>query len=175
MVRGGIAMLRKKILIALMLSMLMCIEAYGQETNYIASWRYNEANEVEYYMKEIVFVSKFTKQEKLMLIFDNFFNRCDNNEISFVPKGTKLKNVKLYDGHLDVDVSEHIKAYGGGTAWEQALMEGLLLTAFVIDDVTDVTLYIEGQVEYLPEGTMLSKYRKEDYIWTESAEERIIN
>jgi spore germination protein GerM len=153
----------------------MSIQVYGQETNYICAWEYNRQNYIEYYMKEIIFVSEFTKQEKLMLIFDNFFNRCDNDEVNFVPKDTRLMDVKLYDGHLEVYVSEAIKNYGGGTEWELALVNGLLITAFAIDDVADVTLYINGKIQCLPEGTRLDRYRKEDYNWKESMEEIMRN
>lgn len=164
----------KKILIIIALSGLMCIKVYGEETNYIGSWRYDEGNNIEYYMKEIIFVSQFTVQEKRMLIFDNFFNRCDN-EVNFVPEDTELLDVKLYDGHLELYVSEAICDYGGGTAWEIALVDGILSTAFTLDDVEDVTLYIDGTVECLPEGTILDRYRKDDYICRELMEEVMTN
>lgn len=175
MVKGGDVMFRRKILITIIVSILMSIEVYGQQTNYIGSWRYDKDNNVEYYMKEIIFVSEFTQQEKLMLIFDNFFKRCDNNEVNFVPKGTELLDIKLSEGHLEIYVDNDIKDYGGGSAWELALVDGLLMTAFTIEDVQEVTLYIDGIVDELPEGIRLDHYRKEDFIWKESMEEITIN
>lgn len=154
----------KKIVIILIVSCMLSMEICAAEKGYIGSWLLDKDYSVKYIMEEISFISDFSEEEKATIIFDNFFNRCDNN-MNFIPKGTKLIDIILKDGHLKIYVSPEIKLYGGGTAWETSLVKGILNTGFSLNGVNDITLYIDGKIDFLPEGIMLNKFKKEDYIW----------
>lgn len=160
-------MLWRKIIITIVLIFIFSIDIYGKETGYICLWTYDENNNLNYEMEEIMLEEDISQEEKATFLFDKFFNRCNNNIVNFVPENTKLIDVKLNEGHLNLYVSSEIKSYGGGSAWEAALVEGILRTGFTMPEVDDLTLYIGGQIDFLPEGIMLDSYRKEDFIWNE--------
>lgn len=160
-------MFLRKIVITIILIFILCTDIYGGEIGYICSWVYDEDNNLSYEMEEVTFENNISQEEKAMFLFDKFFNRCDNNIVNFVPENTKLVDIKLNERHLSIYVSSEIKSYGGGSAWEAALVEGILRTGFAITEVDELTLYIGGQIDFLPEGIMLNNYRKEDFIWNE--------
>jgi len=154
-------MLRKIILILVFL-WLSTIDVHGKE--YICSWYYDENNNIQYTMEEIDVNENLNVEQKVVVIFDKFFNRCDNSNINLIPEGTEFIAAKLNQNHLDLYVSSEIKSYGGGSAWELALVKAILDTAFNIDEVDTLTLYIDGKIDFLPEGTIIDNYRKEDYL-----------
>ncbi len=153
-------MLRKIIFIMLFL-WLSAIDVHGKE--YICSWYYDDNYNIQYTMEEIEVDEDLSIEQKVVLIFDKFFNRCNNN-ISLIPESTKFIDAKLTQNHLDLYVSSEIKSYGGGSAWELALVKAILDTAFNIDEVESVTLYIGGKIDFLPEGIIIDNYRRDDYL-----------
>lgn len=153
-------MLRKIIFIILFL-WLSAIDVHGEE--YICSWYYDDNYNIQYTMEEIEVDEDLSIEQKVVLIFDKFFNRCNNN-ISLIPESTRFIDAKLTQNHLDLYVSSEIKSYGGGSAWELALVKAILDTAFNIDEVESLTLYIGGKIDFLPEGIIIDNYRKDDYL-----------
>lgn len=156
-------MLRKIIFILIFL-WLSAINVYSATKGYISSWYYDEDNNIQYIMEDIELAENISVDEKIILIFDKFFNRCDNNSVNLIPEGTKFIDAKLNEGHLNLYVSPEIKDYGGGSAWELSLVKAMLDTAFAIDEVESITLYIGGKIDFLPEGIKIDNYRKEDYL-----------
>ncbi len=155
-------MLCKKLVVIMLVLNLFSFKAYGSE---VYHWFYDENNNIQYKTAEIIFTENISAEEKALFLFDNFFTICNNEEVNFIPEGTELIDVKLKDGNLNLYMSSEIKSYGGGSEWEINLVGAILCTAFSLKEVKNVTLYIGGQIDYLPEGIMLDKYRREDFSW----------
>ena len=76
---------------------------------------------------------------------------------------TKILGVQWNGQELIVDVSEEITSYGGGNAMEYAIVSEILNDVFSIPEVEKFTLLIEGEEEYLPEGTQILNYGRDEY------------
>jgi germination protein M len=73
---------------------------------------------------------------------------------------TKIRAIKLdqESGQLNLDLSEDVIGYGGGSTAEMMLINSLLITLTGIEGVERVQLLIEGEnVGSLPEGTDVSE------------------
>lgn len=82
----------------------------------------------------------------------------------FISSQTQVLGVQWDGNTLILDVSKDISSYGGGTAIEYEIMCQLLNTAFSIQEVECFTLLIEGEEEYLPEGTKILGYTRQRYL-----------
>ena len=76
---------------------------------------------------------------------------------------TKILSVQWEGEKLIVNVSKEISSYGGGNAMEYALVSEILNYVFSIPEVETFTLLIEGEEEYLPEGTQILNYSRDEY------------
>lgn len=108
--------------------------------------------------QEYTFCGNINTEERVFILISNLF---DNNyiDINYVPYGTMLLSVNLYDDELVVNVNENIKNYGGST-YEVGLIKQILYTIFQFDDIKTVTLLINGKLDYLGEGSIIYKYDK---------------
>lgn len=109
---------------------------------------------------EDVFVSEpidvyggFSSEHIAYMIYGNLFEHYGTDRFPFISEGTKLLSAKINNGHLMINASGQIADYGGGTAFEQALVNTILKNAEQIEGVTKISLLIEGKLEVLPEGT----------------------
>lgn len=140
----------KKIILGIIISFIFTTKIKAEE---IYFYEYDENGFLCENSKHIDFIGDFSSEEKIMIIFDNFFIRCNN----------ELIDIKLSDGELKIYVTSDIKSYGGGTAEELRLVKGILANAFYnTEEVKNVTLFIDGLVDFLPEGTMLNHYTREE-------------
>ncbi|HHX61179.1 MAG TPA: hypothetical protein GX707_10780 [Epulopiscium sp.] len=85
----------------------------------------------------------------------------DKNE--FISSQTKVLGVQWNGNELIVDVSKDIASYGGGNAMEYEVVSQILGCVFANPEVEVFTLLIEGKEGYLPEGTQILKYSRDDY------------
>ena len=75
-----------------------------------------------------------------------------------VPENVQVLDITFEDGLLTVDVSEDIVLYGGGSAFEMALVAQLTEIAGVVPGVDRLTLLIEGKEQPLAQGTKLVSF-----------------
>lgn len=153
----------RKILFVLILFWITAVDVYGNERANICYWQYDNDSNVKYVMKEIELENDMSVEQRVEFIFQKFFDRNDD-DVNFIPENTEFINADLNDGNLDLYVSSDIKSYGGGCAWEIALVNGILYTAFDIPEVQCVTLYMGGNIDFLPEGILIDGYRREDFL-----------
>lgn len=107
-----------------------------------------------YETEDFYLYGELTAQNKAEIIYSNLFSPYNSKRIC-IPEGTRLLAVDILDGMLLLDVSADILQYGGGSAYEQGLVSQIMLNASEIEGVETVTLLIEGERVYLPEGTEL--------------------
>ncbi len=81
----------------------------------------------------------------------------------FISSQTKVLGVQWNGNELILDVSKDIASYGGGNAMEYEVVSQLLDQVFANPEVEVFTLLIEGKEEYLPEGTQILNYSRDDY------------
>lgn len=110
-------------------------------------------------------------------LFEVLFGDTSKEEENLIPEGTRLIDFKFENGSLTLNFSEEIKNYGG-TLKEQWIVYKILSTGFSIEGVQSITVLIEGQKDYLPEGTMIDAYEKKEWLeermkseWNESTKE----
>lgn len=139
----------KKFILVFLIIFLIPQKVKAEE---IYFYEYDERGVLCEFSQHIDFIGDFTQEEKIMIIFDNFFSRWDN----------ELIGIELEQGSLKIYADESIKSYGGGSATEFKLVRGIISNAFNIEQVDNVTLYIDGVIDCLPEGIMLNQYKREE-------------
>ena len=103
--------------------------------------------------EDLFFTGEFTTRERAWVIF---YNLLCMGRSEFVPQGVELLGVTLVQGELVVNVSSHIKNYGG-TYNEEHLHAQLVLSGLGICGVDAVTLLIDGEPGVLPEGMTINQ------------------
>lgn len=81
-------------------------------------------------------------------IFEAFFN---DEKIICIPKNTDLINTKIVSDHLFINVTKDILNYSG-SYYENILLSQIAKTALSIDGINYVTILVEGELVYFPEG-----------------------
>lgn len=97
-------------------------------------------------------------QSRAFVVFSQIFDNVNEDKMLFVPGGVKILDVFFDVGqaHLTVNLSADISAYGG-TFFESKLVEKIFANVRGIGDVEFLTILIEGELRYLPEGTLIHK------------------
>lgn len=72
-----------------------------------------------------------------------------------MPSDVKVLGVSLWKKRLILNVSKDICSYGGGSAYEYALVSQIMKTALALEFVDSFELVIENGTLSLPEGTIL--------------------
>lgn len=103
-------------------------------------------------------------KEEVEELFKLLFGDTFKEEANLVPEGTEIIDFQFKDGAFILNLSKEIKNYGG-TLTEWWIVDRILFVGFSIPNVESITLLIEGQRDYLPEGTMIDSYEKE--VWLE--------
>jgi spore germination protein GerM len=93
----------------------------------------------------------------LTYLFDNI-----NDRYTFIPESVKVSNILYINGSLYVEVSSDMLNYGGNMR-ESAIVDQLLCTVFSFDEINDFTLEIEGEREFLVEGTIINGYTRDKW------------
>lgn len=108
--------------------------------------------------KEYDFNGEFTLDTKISLILEDFLN---DDDIIYIPDGTKIINTYLIMNDLIINFSSDIKNYGG-THYEINLLRQILYNVFQYDDIENVTFIVEDKFEILPEGSVVYRYTRDD-------------
>ena len=96
-------------------------------------------------------------------LFEDLLGNNFNVEESIIPKEVKIMDIRVENSSLYLNISKDIKNYGG-TLTEQWIVYQILDTGFAISGVENITVLIEGQEDYLPEGTIIKSYSKEEWL-----------
>ncbi|WP_058486565.1 GerMN domain-containing protein [Defluviitalea phaphyphila] len=115
--------------------------------------------------EQITYVNNYEMkkpEEKVGKELTSFFENTTDKE-NLIPENTKLINVTFQDGHLILNISKEIKNYGG-TLTEEWIIDKILSIGFSANDVNSITILIEGEKDYFPEGTIIDSYKKEDWL-----------
>lgn len=85
-------------------------------------------------------------------VFEQLFSK---QEAYCIPSDVKVLGVSLWKKRLILNVSKEICAYGGGSAYEYALVSQIMKTALALEFIDSFELVIENGTLSLPEGTIL--------------------
>ena len=102
---------------------------------------------------DLYFKGEFSVRERAWVIF---YNLLCMGRSKFVPHGVELLGVSLIQNELIINVSSHIKNYGG-LYNEKHLRALIVLTGLELSGVDAVTMLIDGEPGVLPEGGAISQ------------------
>lgn len=100
-----------------------------------------------YWDTEKVKVKSKNPEEIAFTIFENYFKTKNSNNVAVL-------DTNIIKGVLHLNVSKEISNYGGATN-EINLVNSLVRTAVEIKGIEELTLLIEGEEGYLPEGSII--------------------
>lgn len=123
---------------------------------------FSDSNFNDMTYKEYSFYGDFAAAEKEFVLLSNLFDN-DNDMIQCIPKGIELIYTETINDELIFNVSKEIKSFGGGCAYEICLIKQILHTVFQVDEINKVTMLIEGDLNYLPEGSIINGYSREQF------------
>ena len=128
------------------------VKATEIETIYYVTHDEETGEEVEQ-REEFEFYGQFSAEEKALVLFSNLFGNTEKYQIA--TENVKILNIAMVENCLHLNVSEDIRSYGGGNAYERLLRRKIVKTAIHIKNVDSITLLIDGVSTHLPEGTLI--------------------
>jgi len=106
------------------------------------------------------FCNSLKTKDKIYILLKNLFNNSESM-INYIPEKSKIINLSLENGELTINVDENVKNYGGGANFEIKFIEQILSNVFQFEEIKNVTLLINGKIDYLPEGSVIYKIVRE--------------
>ena len=137
----------KLLAIIILLIFIFPLRARAGERELIAHFETRNGISLLHY-EDLYFKGNFSISERAWVIF---YNLLCMGRSRFVPVGVELLGVSLIQNELVINVSSHIKNYGG-TYNEKHLRALIVLTGLELSGVDAVTLLIDGEPGVLPEG-----------------------
>jgi len=110
--------------------------------------------------EDLYFVGEFSQRERAWVVF---YNLLCMDKSAFVPSGVQLLGVFLVQQELVINVSSHIKNYGG-IYNEKHLRAQIVLTGLELSGIEAVTLLIDGEPAMLPEGLEINRVNEWDEL-----------
>ncbi len=98
--------------------------------------------------------------KKIFITLDKLFNI---HNVNYVPQNTKILNIEKIGKNIYINVSGEILSYGGGSTYEVGLVRQLLYNIFQFKEVDIVSIFIDNEKKYLPEGTLIDNYKRADF------------
>lgn len=144
-------MLMKKcaaIVLSIVFTFLLSVSAKGASVCF-----YDDLENTCYQEKQdaVSFAGTLTTEEKAFTLFSQLVSN-PNGERSFVPEGTELLWVCYGNGILLVNLSEEAENCAGNTN-QQYFVNQIVKTAYSLEEIKSIILYVEGEESHLPEGT----------------------
>ncbi len=99
--------------------------------------------------------------QKVFITLDKLFNNVQN--INYIPKNTKVLNVERIGKKIYINLSSETLSYGGGSSYEIGLIQQILYNVFQFSEIEYATIYINNQIKYFPEGSLIYDYPKSDF------------
>lgn len=149
----------KLLAIILLLIFIFPLKARANEHEWIVRFETSNGMSLLVY-EDLYFVGEFSLSERAWVIF---YNLLCMGRSEFVPPGVKLLGVSLVQNELIINVSPHIKNYGG-LYNEKHLRAQIILTGLELRGVDAVTLLIDGEPGVLPEGSEINRMNEWDEL-----------
>ncbi len=96
--------------------------------------------------------------KKIFITLDKLFNHIQN--INYIPQNTKVLNVERIEEKVYINLSGEILSYGGGSNYEIGLIRQLLLNIFQYDEIGVVSITVNDEKRYFPEGSLVYGYER---------------
>jgi len=96
--------------------------------------------------------------KKIYITLDKLFNCVQN--INYIPQNTKVLNVERIGKKVYINLSKEILSYGGGSNYEIGLIRQLLLNIFQYDEISIISITINDEKKYFPEGSLIYSYER---------------
>lgn len=98
--------------------------------------------------------------EKIYIIITDLFSENAN----YIPKGSKLISVEYVNNKLYLNFNNEIISYGGGSNYEIGLLRQILNNVFQFEEIKYLTIQIDNNLKYFPEGSFFHNYSRNDYL-----------
>lgn len=108
---------------------------------------------------EVMFGDGFLTEEKAFVLFDVLCGNRDELK-SFVPEGTTLLSVYRHKNKIMLNFSKEAEN-GGGSMNARLFVKQIVDTAYSIDEIRGIMVYVEGELSSLAEGIEFSVYDRE--------------
>jgi spore germination protein GerM len=144
------------VILALLIVLFFFIYAYTSEAKenpyfnlekrivYLCFWKLNDDFEIK---KIPIKVYDGTLEEVLESIIIKMLKGPSEGLYSFVPEGTRLKNLEIRDGILYLDFTEEFQDYGGGSYNVLHIREQIEKTIFQFPGIKNYCVTVEGKTE----------------------------
>lgn len=99
-------------------------------------------------------------QNRALIVFTEIFDNFNPDKMIYVPPGVRILNIIFceYTAHLTINLSTEILNYGG-THFEYRLVNKLLKNTVSIHGVSYLTILIDSQHQYFPEGMEIFNFQ----------------
>lgn len=125
-------------------AVLFYCQEEGEEYDYQEDW------------VEIELDENLTEEEKAGILFQELTEN-KGNRISFVPEGTGIIWVSLNDGKLLINFTKEAENSAGNYR-ERHFVKQIVKTAYSLEEISSIIIYVEGEESNLPEGIDFSVY-----------------
>ena len=104
----------------------------------------------------IIIPAWLSVENRALIIFSEIFDNHNPSKMIYAPPNVQILGISFHatDSHLILNLSPDILNYGG-THFEYKLIHKLLANAANITNVNYLTILIDGQRQYFPEGTLI--------------------
>lgn len=127
-------------------SVLFYRQEPGEDYEYEEEW-------VEINMEETL-----TEEEKASILFQELIKNT-KNRISFVPEGTEILWLCLEEGELVINFSQEALECAGNYRTRHFVKQ-IVKTAYSLEEISGIIVYVEGEKSELPEGIDFSVYNR---------------
>ena len=105
-------------------------------------------------------------EARAMLIFSEIFDNANSDKMIYAPRDVRILDVFFHReyAHLVLNLSSEVMNYGG-THFEWQFVRKLIANAASIREVGYLSVLVDGQRRYLPEGTKIHEIRVYDGLW----------
>lgn len=149
----------RTIFIVLLILYIVPRVVHAEEKGHIYFYKEVEnSEELEELKEEIYFESEFTMNEKARTLFDALVYN-EEEEITFVPEGTDVIWVNFCDGRLIINLNKDAENCGGNYN-QQLFVNQIVKTAYSLEEIRSIMLYIEGKESNLPEGVDFDSFKR---------------
>lgn len=107
-----------------------------------------------------IILKELLEEEKIRLLLETYIYNSNKRNL-YIPNNTKVLETKIINKDLFINFNENILNYGGSN-YEINLIRLILHTCFQFENIETVTFLIEGKFKFLPEGSLVFKYTRED-------------
>lgn len=139
-----------KLILPIIISLLFTTKVFGETHSYSYYDEDDILNE-EY----INFEGEYEEEFKLWFLIYQLIE----SEKNYIPENTKLLGIKINKKYAELNFSKEILNYGG-TSYEVRLINQIVDTSINFPNINYVTILVDGELVFLPEGTQVFTMNK---------------